>query len=92
MRVDRIYEHRIVWDNKFSDRSSEPYGQLSFESIRAVSMKFYHTSEKVIRASMHILKFLSDMLHVRFIGNFYLKFHLIYFIYSPKSISLNTNY
>lgn len=37
MRVDRIYEHRIVWDNKLADRSSEPFTQLSFESVRAVS-------------------------------------------------------
>uniref|UniRef100_A0A1I8P3G9 EGF-like domain-containing protein n=1 Tax=Stomoxys calcitrans TaxID=35570 RepID=A0A1I8P3G9_STOCA len=36
MRVDRIYEHRIVWDNKLADRTSEPYGQLSFESVRAI--------------------------------------------------------
>ncbi|XP_062131627.1 uncharacterized protein LOC133842522 isoform X2 [Drosophila sulfurigaster albostrigata] len=36
MRVDRIYEHRIVWDNKLMDRNSEPYGQLSYESVRAL--------------------------------------------------------
>ncbi|XP_037945598.1 flocculation protein FLO11-like isoform X1 [Teleopsis dalmanni] len=36
MRVDRIYEHRIVWDNKLLDLNSEPYGQLSYESIRAI--------------------------------------------------------
>lgn len=37
MRVDRIYEHRIVWDTKLMDKHSEPFGQLSYESIRAVS-------------------------------------------------------
>ncbi|KAL9921918.1 calcium-binding EGF-like domain-containing protein pawn isoform 2-T5 [Glossina fuscipes fuscipes] len=36
MRIDRIYEHRIVWDNKLADRNSDPYGQLSYESIRAI--------------------------------------------------------
>ncbi|XP_046866148.1 mucin-5AC isoform X3 [Drosophila willistoni] len=36
MRVDRIYEHRIVWDNKLMDHNSEPFGQLSYESIRAL--------------------------------------------------------
>ncbi|KAM7343279.1 calcium-binding EGF-like domain-containing protein pawn isoform 2-T2 [Cochliomyia hominivorax] len=36
MRVDRIYEHRIVWDNKLADRNSEPFSQLSFESVRAI--------------------------------------------------------
>ncbi|KAL7736617.1 hypothetical protein ACLKA6_015253 [Drosophila palustris] len=36
MRVDRIYEHRIVWDTKLMDRNSEPYGQLSYESVRAL--------------------------------------------------------
>lgn len=39
MRIDRIYEHRIVWDNKLADRNSDPYGQLSYESIRAVSIE-----------------------------------------------------
>ncbi|XP_017839830.1 uncharacterized protein LOC108597670 isoform X2 [Drosophila busckii] len=36
LRVDRIYEHRIVWDNKLLDRNSEPYGQLSYEAVRAL--------------------------------------------------------
>ncbi|XP_017962242.2 proteoglycan 4 isoform X4 [Drosophila navojoa] len=36
MRVDRIYEHRIVWDNKLLDLNSEPYGQLSYEAVRAL--------------------------------------------------------
>ncbi|XP_044249180.2 uncharacterized protein pwn isoform X1 [Drosophila takahashii] len=36
MRVDRIYEHRIVWDTKLMDKHSEPFGQLSYESIRAL--------------------------------------------------------
>ncbi|XP_001360204.3 uncharacterized protein pwn isoform X1 [Drosophila pseudoobscura] len=36
LRVDRIYEHRIVWDHKLMDRHSEPFGQLSYESIRAL--------------------------------------------------------
>ncbi|XP_030386913.1 mucin-2 isoform X2 [Scaptodrosophila lebanonensis] len=36
MRVDRIYEHRIVWDSKLLDKNSEPYGQLSYESVRAL--------------------------------------------------------
>ncbi|BFG05390.1 uncharacterized protein DMAD_04136 [Drosophila madeirensis] len=36
LRVDRIYEHRIVWDHKLMDRHSEAFGQLSYESIRAL--------------------------------------------------------
>ncbi|XP_055686295.1 uncharacterized protein LOC129791798 isoform X2 [Lutzomyia longipalpis] len=36
LRVDRIYERRVVWDKKLADRSSEPYGQLSFETMRAI--------------------------------------------------------
>lgn len=36
LRVDRIYERRVVWDQKLADHSSEPYGQLSFETMRAV--------------------------------------------------------
>lgn len=37
LRVDKIYERRIVWDKLLADRNSEPYGQLSYEAIRAVS-------------------------------------------------------
>ncbi|GAB0089577.1 EGF-like calcium-binding, conserved site [Sergentomyia squamirostris] len=36
LRVDRIYERRVVWDLKLADKSSEAYGQLSFETMRAV--------------------------------------------------------
>lgn len=36
---------QIVWDNKLADRESEPYQQLSYEAIRAVSnfgdLRFY---------------------------------------------------
>ncbi|XP_055385324.1 uncharacterized protein LOC129614628 [Condylostylus longicornis] len=36
LRVDRIYERRIVWDEKLRDKNSEHFGQLSYESIRAI--------------------------------------------------------
>lgn len=38
LRVDKIYERRIVWDKLLADRTSDPYGQLSYEAIRAVSI------------------------------------------------------
>lgn len=39
LRVDKIYERRIVWDKLLADRNSEAYGQLSFEAVRAVSTR-----------------------------------------------------
>ena len=38
LRVDRIYERRVAWDKLLSDFSSEPYQQLSYESLRAVNI------------------------------------------------------
>lgn len=43
MRVDRFYERRIVWDKLLSDTSSEPYGHLAYEALRAVSSYHHHT-------------------------------------------------
>ncbi|XP_058120593.1 uncharacterized protein LOC131293804 [Anopheles ziemanni] len=36
MRVDKIYERRIHWDQALADRGSEKYQQLSYEAIRAM--------------------------------------------------------
>lgn len=36
MRVDKFYERRIVWDKLLADITSEPYGHISYEAIRAV--------------------------------------------------------
>lgn len=38
LRVDKIYEHKIVWSKQLLDSNSEQYGKLSYESIRAVSL------------------------------------------------------
>lgn len=38
LRVDKIYEHKIVWSKQLLDSDSEQYGKLSYESIRAVSL------------------------------------------------------
>lgn len=38
LRVDKIYERRIVWDKLLGDKNSEPYAQLSYEARRAVSI------------------------------------------------------
>jgi len=48
MRADRIYEHRIVWDTKLMDKHSEPFGQLSYESIRAVSHSLFNNCHILI--------------------------------------------
>lgn len=36
MRVDRIYERKVIWADELSDKSSESYQQLSYEAERAV--------------------------------------------------------
>lgn len=36
LRVDKIYERRVVWDSLLSQPGSDAYGQLSFESMRAI--------------------------------------------------------
>lgn len=45
LRVDKIYDRKVAWDRQLSEYTSEPYQQLSYESIRAVSffsIKFRH--------------------------------------------------
>lgn len=37
MRVDKIYDKRVVWDQGFTDRDSESYQTLAYEANRAVS-------------------------------------------------------
>ncbi|CAG9794257.1 unnamed protein product [Diatraea saccharalis] len=36
LRVDRLYDRKVVWDLKLADKESDPYQQLSFEAIRAM--------------------------------------------------------
>ncbi|XP_065092956.1 uncharacterized protein pwn isoform X2 [Ochlerotatus camptorhynchus] len=36
MRVDKIYERRIQWDNVLTNRDSEKFQQLSYEAVRAM--------------------------------------------------------
>ncbi|KAK9886647.1 hypothetical protein WA026_017568 [Henosepilachna vigintioctopunctata] len=36
LRVDRIYERRIVWANELGDRNSDSYQQLAYEAERAL--------------------------------------------------------
>ncbi|XP_055538806.1 uncharacterized protein LOC129726146 isoform X2 [Wyeomyia smithii] len=36
MRVDKIYERRIQWDNLLASRESERFQQLSYEAVRAM--------------------------------------------------------
>ena len=37
IRVDKIYDKRVVWDRGFTDRDSESYQTLAYEANRAVS-------------------------------------------------------
>ncbi|XP_076259530.1 calcium-binding EGF-like domain-containing protein pawn isoform X2 [Rhynchophorus ferrugineus] len=36
LRVDRIYERRVVWADELLEKNSESYGQLSYEAERAL--------------------------------------------------------
>lgn len=40
LRVDKIYDRRVSWNTQLTDYTSEPYQQLSYESIRAVSIYY----------------------------------------------------
>lgn len=39
LRVDRLYENKITWTDKYKDAESQEYQQLEHESVRAVSAK-----------------------------------------------------
>ncbi|XP_068621790.1 uncharacterized protein pwn [Battus philenor] len=43
LRVDRLYDRKVAWDNKLADKESEPYQQLSYEAIRAIDSAFSMT-------------------------------------------------
>ncbi|XP_057652255.1 uncharacterized protein LOC130891484 [Diorhabda carinulata] len=36
LRVDRLYDRKIIWANEFNDRTSDSYQQLSLEAERAL--------------------------------------------------------
>lgn len=38
LRVDRLYDRRVVWANELGDKNSESYQQLSYEAERAVNI------------------------------------------------------
>jgi len=39
LRVDRLYDRRVVWDGKLQNPESEEYKTLEWESSRAVSTR-----------------------------------------------------
>lgn len=43
LRVDRLYERRVVWVSELGNKASESYQQLSFETERAVSNFFFYS-------------------------------------------------
>lgn len=55
LRVDKIYERRVIWDNKLAQENSEPYGQLSYEAIRAIdsAMSMTPFSDEFIEAHVN---------------------------------------
>jgi hypothetical protein len=38
LRVDRLYERRVVWASELADKTSDSYQQLAYEAERAVSI------------------------------------------------------
>jgi hypothetical protein len=40
LRVDRLYDRRVVWDGKLQNPESEEYKTLEWESSRAVSIGY----------------------------------------------------
>lgn len=44
IRVDKIYDRKVVWDRGFIDKDSEPYQTLAYEANRAVSRTDYSRS------------------------------------------------
>ncbi|XP_017766796.1 PREDICTED: uncharacterized protein LOC108555573 [Eufriesea mexicana] len=36
IRVDKIYDRKVVWDHGFTDKDSEPYQTLAYEANRAI--------------------------------------------------------
>lgn len=48
IRVDKIYDKKVVWDRGFTDRDSEPYQTLAYEANRAVSVTLIVKSVETI--------------------------------------------
>lgn len=40
LRVDKLYERKVIWAEELGDRNSESYQQLSYEAERAVMIYF----------------------------------------------------
>ncbi|KAH1006455.1 hypothetical protein HUJ05_007190 [Dendroctonus ponderosae] len=55
LRVDRIYERRIVWANELLEKSSESYEQLAYEAERALesAMSMTPFSDEYLGASVN---------------------------------------
>ncbi|KAL5286382.1 pwn family protein [Megaselia abdita] len=55
LRVDKIYEHKIVWSKQLLDSNSEQYGKLSYESIRAIdsAMSMTPFSDEFLNAKVN---------------------------------------
>ncbi|XP_039747921.1 uncharacterized protein LOC120625072 [Pararge aegeria] len=43
LRVDKIYDRKVVWDAKLADKESDPYQQMSYEAVRAIDSAFSMT-------------------------------------------------
>lgn len=46
LRVDRLYDRRVVWDGKLQNPESEEYKTLEWESSRAVSTAYWSTTAR----------------------------------------------
>lgn len=39
LRVDRLYDNKITWTDKYKDSETQEYQQLEHEAVRAVRMQ-----------------------------------------------------
>lgn len=57
VRIDRMYDTKITWDPKLTDKDSELYQQLSYEALRAIDSAFSMTpfSDEFVSGSVNSL-------------------------------------
>jgi ATP-dependent phosphoenolpyruvate carboxykinase len=52
LRVDRMYDNKITWTDKYKDSESQEYQQLEHEAVRAVSRNILFFS-KIVFGQKH---------------------------------------
>jgi len=63
LRVDRLYENKITWTDKYKDPESQEYQQLEHESVRAVRVTILYISR--VLSNETIVSNVEQMVRVR---------------------------